>query len=104
MPYTTEKIRLAYKTKYNLRLENRLILLIITNGKKWHYLAVKSLSALLRRITSNNNGNFYCINCLHSFRTENNLDYSYVEMPKEDNKIFKKPWRKIYASYIFCLC
>ena len=83
-----KKIRHAYKTKHNLRLENRLILLIITNGKKWHYLAVKSLSALLRRITSNNNGNFYCKNYLHSFRTENNLDYSYVEMPKEDNKIF----------------
>ena len=26
---------------------------MITDGKKWHYLAVKKLSALLRRITSN---------------------------------------------------
>ena len=28
---------------------------MITDGKKWHYLAVKKLSALLRGITSNDN-------------------------------------------------
>ena len=57
------------------------------------------MSALFRGITSNNNGDFYCLNCFHSFRTENKLkkqkkvcenhDYCYVEMPKEDNKILK---------------
>ena len=57
------------------------------------------MSALLGGITSHNNGDFYCINCLHSFRTENKLkkhknvcgnhDYSYAEMPKKDNKILK---------------
>ena len=36
---------------------------MITDGKKWHYLAVKKLSTLFRGITSNNNGDFYCINC-----------------------------------------
>ena len=40
--------------------------------KGWHYLAVKKLSALLRGITSQHGG-FYCLNCLHSFRTENKL-------------------------------
>ena len=34
----------------------------------WHYLAVKKLPALLRRITFKNNGDFYCLNCLRSFR------------------------------------
>ena len=68
-------------------------------GKKWHYLAVKSLSALLKRITSKHDGDFYCLNCFHSYTTENKLkkhknvcenhDYCYVEMPKEDNKIIK---------------
>ena len=57
------------------------------------------MSALLRGITSNNNGGFYCLNCFHSFRTENKLknhkkvcenhDYCYAEMTKEDNKILK---------------
>ena len=48
---------------------------MITNEEKtdWHYFAVKNLSALLRGITSKKNGDFYCLICLHSFRTDNNL-------------------------------
>ena len=47
MPHNTKKIRHAYKSKYNLNRKNQVILLMITDGKKWHYLAVKSLFALL---------------------------------------------------------
>ena len=71
-------------------------MLITTDGEKWRYLAVKSLPALLRRITSNHNGDFFCLNCFHSCSTENRLkkhetvcndhDYCHVEMPNEDNK------------------
>ena len=46
---------------------------MIIDGKKWHYLAVRSLSALLRRITSSNDGYFYCLNCFHLYRTHNKL-------------------------------
>ena len=53
VPYNTENIRLAYKSKNNFKHENQVILLIITDGKKWYYLTVKSLSALLRGVTSN---------------------------------------------------
>ena len=62
VPYNAENIRLAYKSKHNFKRENQVILLMITDGKKWHYLAVKSLSALFRGITSNNNGEFYSLN------------------------------------------
>ena len=37
----------------NLNRENQKILLMITDGKKWHHLAVKKLSALLRGKISN---------------------------------------------------
>ena len=73
MPYNAEKIRLNYKSKHNFNRENQIIVLMITDDKKWHYLAVKSLSALLSGITSNNNGYLYCLNCFHSYRTENKL-------------------------------
>ena len=73
MPHNTKEIRHAYKSKYNLEHENQVILLMITDGKKWHYLAVKSLSVLLREITGNNNGNFYCLNYFQSYTTENKL-------------------------------
>ena len=39
MPYDTEKIRYAYKSKYDEKCENKVIFLVITDGKKWHYLA-----------------------------------------------------------------
>ena len=57
------------------------------------------MPALLRRITSNHNGNFYCLNCFHSYSTKNKItklerlcndhDYCYVEIPNKDNKILK---------------
>ena len=99
VPYNTEKIRLAYKSKHNFKRENQVILLMITDGKKWHYLAVKSFSALLRGITSNHKGVFYCLNCFHSYSTKETLkkhekvchdhNYYFVEMPNDNNKILK---------------
>ena len=41
------------------------ILLMITDGEKWHYLAVKKLPTLLRGITLKHNGDFYCLNCFN---------------------------------------
>ena len=83
---------------------------MITRGKrsdrvkKWHYLAVRSLPALLRGITSNHHGDFYCLNCFHSCTTHNKLkkhervcnnhDYCHVDMPKEHEKIKYSPGDK----------
>ena len=39
--------------KHNLKRKNQVIILMITDGKKWHYLVVKKLSALFKGITSN---------------------------------------------------
>ena len=87
---------------------------MITDDEKWHYLSVKILSALLRGITGNNNGDFYCLNCFRPYTTENKLkkhksvcenhDYCYVELPEEDNKILKynhgeKSMRAPFAIY-----
>ena len=92
VPHNTKTINLAYKSKYNRKHKNQVVLLMITDGKqsdkidKWHYIALKSvptengfnrpircLSRLFRGITSNNNGDFYCLDYLHSFRTANAL-------------------------------
>ena len=43
---------------------------MITDNEKWHYLVVKSVSGLLRGITSNHDGDFYCLNYFHSYTTE----------------------------------
>ena len=71
---------------------------MITDGtSNWRYLAVKSISGLLRGIASNHNGDFYCFNCFHSYTTERKLrkheriyknhDFCYPKMPDEDNEI-----------------
>ena len=94
-----EKVYCAYKSKHNSNPEKQVMLLMILNGEKLHYLAVKKISALLRGVTSKNNGDFYCLNCLHSFRTKNKLeshkkvcgnkDFCNIIMPTEDTKIFE---------------
>ena len=118
IPSNKKTIHPEYESKYNRKPKNQVVLLIITNGEqsdevdKWHYIALKgvrtddgfnrpirSLSRLFRGITSNNHGDFYCLDCLHSFRTDNalkkherlcdNNDYSHVEMPTEDNNKLK---------------
>ena len=68
-------------------------------GERWHYLAARSLSALLRGISSSNNGDFYCLHCFHSYRTLNKLkrhervynnhDYCHVDMPEEGKTTLK---------------
>ena len=118
IPHNTKTINLASKSKYNRKRENQVVLLMITNSEqsneadKWHYIALKSvctddgfnrpirsLPRLFRGLAANNNGDFYCLSCLYSFRTDNalkrherlcgNNDYCHVEMPTKDNKTLR---------------
>ena len=99
VPHNTRKIQVAYESNQNLTCDKQLILLMITDGEKWHYLVVKNLSGLFRGITSNHKEDFYCLNCFRSYRTRNNLEahkkicenhnYCNVEMPTKDKNIIK---------------
>ena len=99
IPHNTKKIQLSYRSKYDLTYNKQIILLMITDGEKWHYLIVNNLSRLLRGITSNHHDCFYCLNCFHSYRTKNKLeahkkiceshDYCHVEMPIKGNNTIK---------------
>ena len=99
IPHNTRKIQVAYKSKQNLTCDKEVILLMITDDEKWHYLTVKNLPGLLRGITSSHKQDFYCLNCFRSYRTRNKLevhkkicenhDYCHVEMPTKDNNMIK---------------
>ena len=99
VPHNTRKIQVAYKSKHNLTCDKQVILLMITDGEKWHYLTVKILKGLFRGITSSHKEDFYCLNCFRSYRTRNKLevhekicenhDYCNVDMPAKDNNIIK---------------
>ena len=114
VPHNKKEIEPAYTSKYNYKRKKQVILLMITDDdNRWHYLAVKSLPALFRGITSSNNGDFYCLNCFHSYRTLNKLkkhervcnnhDYCRIDMPKEHEKIKYLPGEKsLKAPFIIC--
>ena len=61
--------------------------------------ALIKLSALLRELTSKHSSDFCCLNCLHSFATENqhesyekvceNKDFCNIAMPSEDTTILE---------------
>ena len=119
LPHNTKQIRPACISKQKFKCENQVVLLMITDGTKWHYLAVKNFSALFRRITSNHNGDFYCLDCFYSYSTKeklkkhekvsNNYDYCYVAMLNENNKILKykhgeKSMRVPFAIYAGLEC
>ena len=82
-------------------VKKEIILLTIANEEEegWHYFTVKKLSALLHTKTSNHGGDFYCLNCLNCFRTENkfhshekiykNKDFCEIVIPSEKNKVLK---------------
>ena len=85
---------------------------MIPNEEKWHYLAVKKLSALLRGINSKRHADFYCLNYLHCFATKKELelhkkvcenkDFRNVIMPYEGIEILElNQYRKCdKASFI----
>ena len=67
VPYNTETIRVAYRSEYKHKRKNQVNLPMITDGNKWHYIAISSLSALLEGKLSNHHGDFYCLNCFNSY-------------------------------------
>ena len=93
-----------YNSKYNNEPENQVNFLTISERideiEKRHYLAlknestkyngkshncqVKSLSRLLRGISSNHKG-FYCLNCFTSYSSENKLKEHEKICNKHDN-------------------
>ena len=92
-----QEIRQCYTSKHNETRYTHANLLMITDGfGKWHYVAIKSISGLLRGITSTHNGDFYCLNCFHLYRTHKKLkeheqlcgkyDFCNLKLPDEKHK------------------
>ena len=110
----TKEISRAYKSKYNNERENQVILLMIKDGKRSkgveesHYLAlksepvlyngklynrpVKSLSRLLKGISSNHKEDFNCLKCFNSYSTEHRLKEHEEICNKSDSCCIIMPW------------
>lgn len=78
-----------------------------------HYVDVKILFMLLQGITSNQDGNYYCMNCLCSLRLKNKLKshensykdhhYCHMVMPDEDNNITNQNQVKNFSKTLFVI-
>ena len=92
---------------------------MISDGEKYHYLAVTNLSGLLQGNSSNHRGDFYCLNCFNSYTTKNKLkeheeicnnhNSCDIEMPDWVNKFIKhnkgeKSLKKPFAIYLDLEC
>ena len=77
-----------YISKYNFTRKKQIALLKISNGERWHFLALKSeqeensdcmrptksFSKLRRDISSSVHESHYCFRCFHSFRCNSTLE------------------------------
>ena len=92
---------------------------MITNSKKYHYLAVTNSSAFLQGSSSNHEGDIYCLNCFNSYTSKNKLkEYEEIcnnhnscriEMSKWVEKILKynpgeKSLKAPFAIYLDLEC
>ena len=69
------KIIYLYKSEFNKTREKQVILLIISDEQKQHYVAVKNLNSLLK--DKNKCSEHFCINFFKRFRTKLRLEKHY---------------------------
>ena len=107
VPYKELDIRPCYISKFNKTRQHQANLLMITDGTDtWHYIAIKRIPAKLRGVSSTHDGDNYCLNCFHSYRTEKKLkaheelcinnNFALIKMPTEDKNIFLVPLGKMH--------
>ena len=72
---------------------------MVPNEEGWHYLALKKLSALLRETTSKQDGDSYCLNCLHSFRIKDKLN-SHKKVCENKNVVIPTKFNLYHQSLI----
>ena len=88
-----QKLYPLRKSKYNG--QKHVDLLLITDGDKWHYTAIKNMSRLYGSSNSKHKGKSHiCSNCLQAFHSTESRDKHYeyckdneavqIEMPEED--------------------
>ena len=113
VPFNEQNVCPDQISNRNFDKIDQVILLKVNDGKgKWHFLALpsdldedgvkrpyKSFSRLMEGISSNNHGDFYCLGCFSSFRTNSTLEnhedlcknkeFAKVKLPEEDSN-FKR--------------
>ena len=96
----SQNIYTVRRSEHNMERKKRVNLLMIEDGGKRHYTAIKNISRLLSKLNERTRRAYhYCINCLNGFRTASARDKHYeycssnghvkAAMPTEEEKFFK---------------
>ena len=65
-----QNIYTARRSESNVKCKKRVNLLMIVNGEKRHYTAIKNISRLLSKLNGKiQHADHYCMNCLNGFQT-----------------------------------
>ena len=98
------------RSERNVKCKKQVNLLMIVDGDKRHYTAIKNISRLLSRLNGKTKrAHYYCMNCLNGFQTASARDKQYkycssnghvkVNIPAEEEK-----WLKFHnGQYQFML-
>ena len=90
-----DKIAILRRSDGNTSRSKVVNLLLITDGEKRHYTAIKSLSRLLSKENANSKRAYhYCPNCLQAFRTEKSRDTHYANCIDHDFVKVEMPHRE----------
>ena len=128
----TMNVEQEYISNYNVTRKIQVASLKISDGKKWHFLALKSeqdnngflrptksFSRLMAGISSSNHESHYCFGCFHSFRCNLTLekhtelckdnDFCKIKLPEIGENIKKhefgsKSLRTNYIIYVDLEC
>ena len=107
--HNTKQISVVYRLKHNKKRKKQVILLMIGDGEKYHYLAVTNSPGLVQGNSWNHEKKIFCLNCFNSYKSKNKLkehekignnhDTCCIEMPEWVNKISKhNPGEKLLKA------
>ena len=93
----SQNVYTARRSERNVKCKKQDNLLMIVDGEKRRYTAIKNISRLLSKLNGKTKSTYdYCMNCLNDFRTEQERDKHYeycssnghvnVKMPTEKEK------------------
>ena len=89
----------ARRSERNVKCKKQVYLLMIEDGGKSYYTAIKNISRLLSKLKGKNKREYhFCMNCFNGFRTESARDKHYeycssnghvkVKMPTEEGMLY----------------
>ena len=97
LAFENKKVYICRKGKEYDRVAN---LMLITDNNKKHYVAIKSLSRLLRSSnTKNEKAQYFCINCLRGFSEKESRDEYYVYCRSNEAVRIEMPNKRPIVKY-----